>query len=164
MKDLTKADRYHEVMQQWKQATHSLGTGFIIMGKCLSELKREQLWKLDGNQNITFRYWVEGELKICYSQAMRLIQVYERVGKYLDNPDLQGIDIYKIVLLLPHMKGKTDDEVITMLYDAKECSVRALKNNILEQKGLPTTDTCDHSKYGQIIWCQCENCKGFYKG
>lgn len=161
---VSKAEKYHAIMKEWDTIKNSMGIGFMRMGKCLSELKHEQLWRLDGNQNITFRSWVEGELKICYSQAMRLIQVYEQVGEYLENKDLQGLDIYKIVLLLPHLKGKTDTEKIDLLYMAKECTVDHIKQNIREDKGLPTKDTCDHEKYEQEQWGRCSNCGKWTRG
>jgi hypothetical protein len=159
-----KAERYHEIMVEWNLVKNSMGIGFLRMGKCLSILKQEQLWRLDGNQNLTFRSWIEGELKICYSQAMRLIQVFEQVGDYLTNKDLEGIDIYKIVLLLPHLKGKNDEEKIDMLYMAKDCTVDHIKQNLREGKGLPTKDTCDHEKYEQELWNRCPNCGRWSKG
>jgi hypothetical protein len=155
-----KVQRYFEVMQEWREATRYIGTGFLVMGRCLSILKKEQLWRLD-NQTLTFRLWVEGELKICYSQAMRLIQVYEEAGRYIENTELQGIDIYKVVLLLPYFDGKTDEEKIELLHMAKECKVTDIKNNLREMKGLTPTDKCEHKVVE--TWQRCLDCGKFFK-
>jgi hypothetical protein len=160
-KRIAKSDRFHEVMVRYKDAMNTLGTGFLIMGECIRDIKQEQLWRLDGNHLITFRQWVEGELRISYSQAMRLIQVFEQAGRFLIKPEFRGMDIYKVVLLLPYFEGKTDEEKEQMLYEAQELKIKDLQDNLRERRGLVATDTCAHDV--NILWNQCEKCKRFWR-
>jgi uncharacterized membrane protein len=160
MDKVGKGKRYFKLMSEWQEAANSMSSGFLIMGRVLSVIKKEQLWRLD-NISLTFRQWVENELKICYSQAMRLIQVYNDAGKWLEKPEFKGIDIYKVVLLLPHMKNKSEKEIEDLFHQAKTLKVNDIRNNLREAKGLVTTDNCDHED--TELWNRCKKCNKWFK-
>ena len=161
MNKIVKGDRFYEVLSKYKEAVTNLSLGFLTMGECLRDIKREQLWRLDGMGMITFRQWVEGELRISYSQAQRLIQVFEQAGKYLQKPEFRGIDIYKVVLVLPYFEGKTDAECEDLLYQAKELKVKDLQDVIRERKGEIAQADCDH--INNTTWNRCNSCGKFWK-
>jgi hypothetical protein len=158
-----KGDKFFKAMEKFHSASKMLSMGFLVMGEALKEIKTGQLWRLDGNHIQSWRQWVEGELRISYSQSLRLIQVYDEAGRFLSKPEFNGMDIYKVVLLLPQFEGKTDEEKLELLYMAKECKINDIKDNIRAMKGEPVQGECNHEDYEATIWNQCSHCKKFYR-
>ena len=157
-----KGTRFFEVMERFHNASAMLSNGFLIMGDCLRTIKKEQLWRLDGTA-ASWRQWVEGELRISYSQAMRLIQVFEDAGRFLVKPEFNGMDIYKVVLLLPFFEGKTDEQKEELLHMASNCKINDIKDNIRAMKGEPLQGECNHEEHESTLWNQCDNCGKFYR-
>lgn len=153
-------NRLHEVMTMWSKGIMSAKNGYLLMGQSIHLIKKEQLWRLDMEHCPTFKYWVEHTLHISVAQAHRLDQIYEMCGVILiDLP----IDISKVTLMLPYMKGKTKEEMKDMLVMANDCTVEDIKNNLADMNGQPekATDVCSHTDV--TIWRRCNFCGKFLK-
>lgn len=153
-------NRLHEVMTMWSKGIMSAKNGYLLMGRSIYLIKQEALWKLDMENCPTFKYWVEHTLHISIAQAHRLAQIHEECGTILiDLP----IDISKVTLMLPYLKGKTEEEKKDMLVMANDCTVEDIKNNLLEASGQPekATDVCSHTDV--TIWRRCNFCGKFIR-
>jgi len=153
-----RGDIYHQAMVLWRSGVNNSKNGYLQMGKAINLVKTKELWKDIGVKS--FRQFCSKELHISEAQAHRLDQVYRELGRLLENIP---IDIAKVTLLLPYLKDKDTEQRIEMLEMAAECSVEAIKNNILEMNGehSKATDVCTHEK--TETWERCLNCKKFFK-
>ena len=159
-KNLTTGDRFFEVMRWWEEGIRQTKMGYLLMGKAIYYIKKERLWRADIEHIPTFKCWAEHSLHISVAQAHRLAQIYEELGDLLvDMP----IDISKVTLLLPFMKGKSEEERKEMLEMAQDCTVEDIKNNIKDMTGKneSATDRCEHLE--SEIWNRCKKCGKFFK-
>jgi hypothetical protein len=152
-------NKLHEAMSLWKDGMKSGMVGFLKCGKAIHLLKQGKLWELAGFAN--FPSYVKNELKISIPQAHRLEQVYREVGAVIEKHDI-SIDISSITLLLPYLKGKSDEEKKTLLEANSELPVEAIRNNLLEMEGKRelATDVCPHTD-GFDYYRKCRKCNKF---
>lgn len=160
--DMVIGQRLFDVMKLYNEGMADCINGYLKRGKAIYKLKKEKLWYVDCAGASSYKYYVEHELKISLSQAYRLEQVYREVGKALEKRRVP-IDISTIVLLLPYLHDKTDEEKIEILEANKELPVEAIKNNLLELKGESNkaTDVCRHLE--TEAYERCVNCGKFLR-
>jgi hypothetical protein len=162
MNDVIVGQRLHDVMELYDEGTKDCINGYLKRGKAIHILKQQKLWIRDCAGIPSFKYYVEHELKISLSQAYRLEQIYKEVGNILENQRI-AMDISTIVLLLPYLHEKTDDEKMDILMANKDLPVEAIRNNILEEKGEreKATDVCEHLE--TEAYERCINCGKFLR-
>lgn len=162
-KDMIIGQRLFDVMKLYNDGMKDCINGYLKRGKAIYKLKKEKLWERDCVGIASFKYYVEHELKISMSQAYRLEQVYREVGKALERRQV-ALDISTIVLLLPYLHDKTDDEKLDILEANKDLPVEAIKNNLLEEAGKKEkcTDVCAHDGVMEQ-YERCCNCGKFLR-
>ena len=152
-------ERLHEVMGWWEHGTRTAKMGFLERGKAIYYLKKEKLWRIHTEHMPSFKYWVEHTLHISKAQANREALIYIKVGKILENIE---IDISKVTLLLPHLEGKTEEGIKDMLNMAKDCTVEDIRNNLREMTGeKEATDVCLHAE--TELYERCKKCGKWLK-
>ena len=161
-KDMVIGQRLFDVMKMYNDGMKDCINGYLKRGKAIYKLKKEKLWIRDCAGVPSFKFYVEHELKISISQAHRLEQVYREVGKALEMNQVP-IDISTIVLLLPSLHDKTDEEKIEILEANKDLPVEAIRNNLLEASGNgdKATDVCSHDE--TEAYERCVNCGKFLR-
>lgn len=138
--------------------------GFLAAGKQLMVIKQKKLYRLEGNHIISFAHWVENELGISKATAYQMIEVYEKFGDILGEPEYDQIEYSKAAALTCMVKpGATVQEREELLMMAKDQSVRGLKDNIREKKGLTTSDECQHPADQQEVWNKCRACSKWWR-
>jgi len=164
-KDVIKiGERYHEVMRLWNRGIEDAKQGYLMMGKAITAIRDEQLWRLEGPHCPTFDYFCKAVLHMSPAQTYRLGQIWEKFGHILEAPEIH-VDISKVTLLLPVLANRPDEVKKEMLLAAQDLTVEDLKNNIREMKGHIATDVCEHPPDQQDIetWFRCRVCKKFYR-
>jgi hypothetical protein len=161
-KDIIIGQRLFDVMKMYNDGMKDCINGYLKRGKAIYKLKKEKLWIRDCAGVPSFKFYVEHELKISISQAHRLEQVYREVGKALEQTQIP-IDISTIVLLLPTLHDKTDEEKIEILEANKDLPIEAIRNNLLEANGdgHKATDVCNHDE--TEAYERCVNCGKFLR-
>ena len=138
--------------------------GFLVAGMHLMVIKQKKLYRTEGAHAISFAYWVENELGISKATAYQLIEVYEKFGDLLGEPEFAQIEYSKAAALTCMVKpGATVQEREELLIMAKDQSVRGLKDNIREKKGLTTSDECQHPADQQEVWNKCKCCNKWWR-
>lgn len=162
MSDIIIGQRLHEAMNIWKEGNKHELFGYILKGKAINLIKEGKLWVMDCAGVPSFRYYVTKELGISVSEAHRLDQVYREIGKILEKNDLR-IKISAVTLLLPFLKGKTDEEKIELIRDNKDLPLEAIRNNLLDiaGKGHLATDVCSHPEFEK--YRKCKVCHKFFR-
>jgi len=93
-------DNYNDTVE----LKNTIGTSYFIMGKLLTENKRNGLYKLLGHQ--TFEaYLATPEISFHRTTAYKHMKVYSELIEYykIKEADLQGIDQDKLYLILPYV-------------------------------------------------------------
>ncbi len=162
-KDMIIGQRLFDVMKLYNDGMKDCINGYLKRGKAIYRLRKEKLWCRDCAGIASYKYYIEHELKISLSQAYRLEQVYKEVGKALEKNPVP-LDISTIVLLLPYLHDKTDEEKLDILEANKDLPIEAIKNNLLEAsgKGDKTTDRCLHDG-AMEQYERCCNCGKFLR-
>lgn len=135
---------------------------YLIVGCLLKQSKNAADWRRDGIANGFFE-WVEKELKISRSNAQRMIVIWEAVKPFISKHRnlVLSIDFAKLAEIAWIIKGADEQKALEWLHMAKENTVKDLKENIKESKGLPTKDTCANHEWEQ--WVKCIKCGKFEK-
>jgi hypothetical protein len=111
------------------------------LGAYLIAAKAHAVWSMDGSGAHDFAEWLESEVGIKKSTGYDAIAVtlklFPVIGKH---PELDGIQATRLVRLLPYTKGKTEDEIIDLLYLAKTATCKGLEYSL--RKNPP--DECSH--------------------
>ena len=162
-KDIIIGQRLFDVMKLYNEGMNDCINGYLKRGKAIYKLRNEKLWRVDCAGVSSYKYYIEHELKISLSQAYRLEQVYKEVGKALEKNPVP-LDISTIVLLLPYLHDKTDEEKMEILEANKDLPIEAIKNNLLEETGKKekATDICPHDGVMEQ-YKRCCNCGKFLR-
>ena len=163
MSDIIMGQRLAEVMNIWNEGSKYELFGFVLKGKAINLLKKGKLWVRDCAGIPSFKYYVTHELNISVSQAHRYDEIYREVGKILEDNGIK-IGISAVTILLPFLRGKSDEQKLEILQNNKDLPLEAIKNNILEMqgKGDLATDVCMHDQ-GFKMYRKCRKCKKFFE-
>ncbi len=107
---------------------------FVELGQLLSEMKKEQIFRIYGYE--TFKDFVEDEFNLSGSLVSRLVSNYKYyVGQLdLDEASLVNIGLDKLNTLRPVMKKSNPAEQQEWLQKAEEEKTTVLKEEIKELK------------------------------
>ena len=128
---------------------------FLRIGKALHAINQGDLWQ---GQASSFSSYVESALGFRRSWAYSMISVWQVWGtQLLEAPDLQSVEITRLVKLLPLT---TDENKEELLHTAAHIpDVAGFENNLKNLRGKKGTDECtpDH-RFQVVSFWQCELC------
>jgi len=149
---LQLGDKIHRHVQNFHNYFKQGNLSWLAAGNELIELKRLRVWAVDGSESRSWREWVDKSLLISGNTADRLIRTAERFGDILlKNPTYADTDPSKLELI-PSSVGQTE-ELLGWIERARNLSVRQLKDEIADSRGLVTTDDHEHE------WVLIQRCK-----
>uniref|UniRef100_A0A6M3LS74 Uncharacterized protein n=1 Tax=viral metagenome TaxID=1070528 RepID=A0A6M3LS74_9ZZZZ len=126
---------------------------FLRIGKALHAINQGDLWQ---GQASSFSSYVENSLGLKRSWAYSLINVWQVWGQQLlAAPDLQSVEITRLVKLLPLTTDENKEELLHAAAHIPD--VRGFENNLKNLRGKKGTDECDHNFQVVSFW-QCELC------
>ena len=105
---------------------------FLALGEIFSQIKRSQAYKIKGFP--TFKEFVETELKLTNTMAMKLIGIYELYIEELDvdEGDVKKIGVDRLAMIKPIVQKATFEEQENWLEQAKSLPTQELKDKIKE--------------------------------
>jgi hypothetical protein len=124
------------------------------LGAYLIAAKAHQIYLIDGSGAIDFAQWLESEVGIKRSTGYDAMAVTEKlfpiIGKY---PELDGILPTRLIRLLPHIRGKSEEEVVELLHKAKTSTCKHLEYTLRDNP----PDECKHEAE---LWYyeKCKHC------
>ncbi len=107
----TQQQLARENYEQTIELKNTMEAGYFLMGKLLTDCKRNGWYKLNGHDTFE-EYLGTPEISFHRTTAYKYMKVYSEFIEYykLDQKDLQGIDIDKLYLILPIVDKKTVKE------------------------------------------------------
>ncbi|MDE5564285.1 MAG: hypothetical protein K2I93_03950 [Oscillospiraceae bacterium] len=116
-----------ELHKRFKANMHSAVMSIVDAGKCLSEMKKDKLYKQFGYQN--FDDYCENEAKIGRDQAYKMIRIVENLPEdFVESTRQIGIEKLATLALLPFEQVQ---EVVENV-DVETVTVKELKAHIKE--------------------------------
>jgi hypothetical protein len=154
----SKSSIVHSIKTGIENCKKVMTRSIFVLGAFLIAAKAHQNYLMDGSGAHDFAEWLESEVGIRRSTGYDAMAVtskfYPIVGRH---PELENILPTRLVRLLPHIKGKSEDEVVEMLHMAANATCKGIENNL---KKVPD-DTCSHEE--SEAWNRCLKCGKFYK-
>ncbi|HNX00216.1 MAG TPA: hypothetical protein PLE74_01985 [Candidatus Cloacimonadota bacterium] len=105
---------------------------FLALGEIFSQIKRSQAYKIKGFP--TFKEFIETDLKLTNSMAMKLIGIYELYIEELDvdENDVKNIGVDRLAMIKPIIQKATFQEQENWLEQAKSLPTQELKDKVKE--------------------------------
>ena len=154
----SKSSIVHSIKSGIEGCKRQMCKSIFVLGSYLIAARAYSVWSSDGSGAHDFSEWLESEVGIKRSTGYDAMAVTEKLYPYISNqPDLQSIFPTRLVKLLPHIKGKSDDEVVELLHMAANATCKGIENNL---KKVPD-DTCPHEE--SEAWNRCLKCGKFWK-
>lgn len=151
--------RLQEVSKNIIAAKQNLARNYLVLGKMLSIVRREQLFA-EADYNNFDQFLADPEICISYATASRLINCYEVFVEHykLDEEELKLIDFSKVAELLPIVRSKTRpvEEVRKLLQEAHYSTIRDIRIRKKEMAGV-TPEYCKHHWVERKQW-RCTKC------
>jgi hypothetical protein len=149
MNQLKVGAKIHQHITDFHRFFKEGNVSWLRAGQELIALKRLEVWKFEEAKS--WREWTDKSLLISGTTADRLIRISERYGAILEShPVYADCDPTKLEII-PSTDGQ--EELLSWIEKARNLSVRALRDEIRETKGLPATDDHEH-KWVLIQRCQ----------
>ena len=143
------------LVQKINEAKRGTVINTLIIGKCLSEIAVNDLWKEYGSHLETFDDFLK-EIVIPKSTGHHYMRVWEVFGEYLTANGL-AIPTRRLIKLLPIATEKNKEE---LLHKAEILSDADFSKEIAEEKGIID---CDHPEDQRQYFYQCKLCKQWVK-
>jgi len=147
------AKTLHQLESEIRQNKSRLVMGSLIIGRNLCLISEGNLWVQSDVKS--FEAYCEGELGFKKTWAYGLMGAYEKYGRLInDNPDLQTIDVTRVIKLLP---VTTDDNKEELIHTAANIpDVKGFDNFLRELKGKMPTDAPHECEWEE--WRRCKIC------
>jgi len=153
-----KAKKAFEIHQQLIQLGHSVQRAFILIGKYLYQIQKDNLFKYLGKGGYdTFNsYLASPELEISRRQAFYLMKIYKIYCKKFGVPikQMEGAKLSSLKETLPVVSEENYED---WLEKSKVLSLSDIRIEIKkESTGIDPTK-CRHKWIKKIYW-ECEKC------
>jgi HD superfamily phosphohydrolase len=132
---------------------------YIVMGAILCKSRDEEDWSKAKCQNM--KEYCENEMRISYTQAIRMMTIWDKLGeklvKYYDQiMSISFVNLYEVARIAHTLN---ESQLSGLLDQAAVDTERGFKNNLrqLEGKRVPT-DMCDHINVDKWFF-KCKRCQ-----
>lgn len=136
---------------------------YIIMGAILCKSRDEEDWAKAKCDNM--KQYCEGEMRVSYTQAIRMMTIWDKLGpKLKDHFDqimaISFVNLYEVARLAHTLN---DAQLSVLLEQAAVDTERGFKDNIrsLENKGRVPSDECDHVSVDKYFF-KCKRCQQIF--
>ena len=128
--------------------------GAIQIGLALEKIREGNLWLNTGAKS--FNAYASGQHGFSKSTAYNMMSVAATFGKYiLEDPDLQGIEVTRLIKLLPHVKDSNEKDLLNQAAHIPDAI--GFENQLRNMAGKVGTDECNHD-FAPINIQQCKIC------
>lgn len=127
------------LVEQLRRAARGIVKNYLVIGKILTKVKEEELYKAYASHLRTFEDFLV-ELRIKRSTAYHSMAVYKEFGPLLESNALD-IPFRRLIKLLPIAKNNKEE----WLEKARLLTERDFEKEINEAKGLKPDEPCDES-------------------
>ncbi len=149
--ELVNLDRYEKEIVAGKRRGL---LGAIQIGMALEKIREGNLWVSTGAKS--FEKYAAGCHGFGRSTVYNMIGVAKAFGKYIiENPDLQGIEVTRLIKLLPHVKKSNEMDLLSQAAHIPDSE--GFDNQIRNMKGQVATDD-DHPHTWEPFLEKCSVC------
>ena len=143
------------LVQKINTAKKNMVGNALTIGKCLSDIATNDLWKEYGSHLENFDDFLK-EIVIPKSSGHHYMRVWEKFGEYLMANGL-ALPIRRLIKLLPIATEENKEE---LLHKAEILSDADFSKEIAEEKGIVD---CEHPIEDRKYFYQCGRCKSWIK-
>lgn len=131
---------------------------YIIMGAILCKSRDEEDWAKAKCDNM--KQYCEGEMRVSYTQAIRMMTIWDKLGpKLKDHFDqimaISFVNLYEVARLASNLN---DAQLAVLLEQAAVDTERGFKDNIRALEGKTPHDECDHMNADKWFF-KCKRCQ-----
>ncbi len=154
------------LIKEMKESAKHIEMRWLYLGCLWKFIKDNKVYKSVGdhvtNQNEFLR---EIDLGVQKSMLDHYSRLWAQFGAVLLKLGGDLPPIRKILLISPVVSVDSSDEVKEeWLTKAANLPYEALQNEVREERGQVTTDSCDHPPESQESWVRCNKCSKWIKG
>ena len=143
------------LVQMITEAKKNMVGNALTIGKCLSEIATDDLWREYGDHLETFDDFLK-EIVVPKSTGHHYMRVWDTFGEYLTANGL-ALPIRRLIKLLPIATEENKEE---LLHKAEILSDADFSKEIAEEKGIVD---CEHPIKDRKYFYQCGRCKSWIK-
>lgn len=134
---------------------------YIIIGAALAKARDSEDWKKAQCNNM--KEWCENEQRISYTQAIRMMTIWDKLSRLLPKyyeqmKEIPFTNLYEIARIADALSPAKLAELLEV---AAVNTERHFKDNIRELEGKIPTDKCIHANMES--WFKCSACHKFIK-
>jgi len=131
---------------------------YIVMGAILCKSREEEDWAKAKCQNM--KEYCENEMRISYTQAIRMMTIWDKLGgkllAYYDQiVSISFVNLYEVARLAHTLN---DAQLSVLLDQAAVDTERGFKDNIRALEGKTPHDECDHINADKWFF-KCKKCQ-----
>lgn len=158
IKWLPKSD-FHTREKAFIQFSSRGVEAYIIMGAILCKKRDDKDWEKANCH--TMKEYCEGEERISYTQAIRMMTIWDKLNPYiLDHYDviknISFVNLYEVARIAS-LEILSEPKLIELMDSAAVTTERGFKDNVREIEKKTPTDNCDHMNVEPIY--QCTKCR-----
>jgi len=139
------------------QAKKNMVGNCLIIGKCLSSISSQELWKGYGEHLETFDDFLK-DIVIPKSTGHHYMRIWDKFGEYLSANGL-AIPTRRLIKLLPIATEENKEE---LLHKAEILNEVDFNKELQEEKGI-IPDECEHPLDQRQYFYQCKRCLRWVK-
>lgn len=148
---------YHTREKAFVQFSSRGVEAYIAMGAILCMARDKEDWAKAQCQNM--KEYCEGEMRISYTQAIRMMTIWDKLHPYIVDhygvmKQISFVNLYEVARVAALMDSA---KVVELMRQAAVDTERGFKDNIRSIEGKVAHDECDHVNADKYLF-KCRTC------